>query len=182
MKTQSILFAAALAVLLPATTLADNGFFVSAGLGSAELREDFDGFDIDAGSTAYRVTAGWRFNDVLAFEGGYQNFGRFDQTLNIEGNSTDVSLKADGFTLGGSVSLRLGDRWSIFARAGAFFWDGDADINSVTEAEPGDTNLYAGAGARLILTKRLSLTADGSRFALDDTSSTVVSLGLYVSL
>ncbi len=178
MTTQSILVAAALAVLVPVTTLADDGLYISASIGSAELSEDFDGFDIDASSTAYRISAGWRFNDYLAIEGGYQNFGRFDQTFNINGTVTDVSLKADGFTVGGTVSLPVGDRWAVFARTGAFFWDGDADINNVTQASPEDTNFYLGAGARLALSERLSLTADGSRYNLDDTSTTVFSVGL----
>jgi hypothetical protein len=180
MKTQSILIAAALCVLIPATTFADNGFFIAASVGSAELSEDFDGFDVDADSTAYRITVGWRFSDYLAVEGGYHNFGDFDQTFDNSGVPTEVSLKADGFTLGVVASLPLGDRWSLFARTGAFFWDGDADINNVTQAKPEDTNLYLGAGARLALSERLSLTADGSRYNLDDTSSTVFSVGFDV--
>lgn len=180
MKTQSILIAAALCALSPVPTLADNGFFLAASVGSAELSEDFEGFDVDADSTAYRITVGWRFSDYLAVEGGYHNFGDFDQTFDISGVPTEVSLKADGFTLGGVASLPLGDRWSLFARAGAFFWDGDADINNVTQASPEDTNLYLGAGARLALSDRLSLTADGSHYDLDDTSSTVLSVGFDV--
>jgi hypothetical protein len=181
MKTQAILVAAALAILVPATTLADDGFFLAASIGSAELSEDFDGFDIDASSRAYRFTAGWRFNDYLAIEGGYQNFGRFDQTFDIAGTLTEVSLKADGFTVGGIASLPLGDRWAIFARTGAFFWDGDADINNVTQATPEDTNFFLGAGARVALSERLSLTADGHRYNLNDTSSIVFSVGAGIS-
>jgi hypothetical protein len=177
MKIQSILVTAALGVLVPVTTFADNGFFLAASVGSAELSEDFDGFDVDADSTSYRITAVWRFSDYLAVEGGYHNFGDFGQTFDIEGTLTEVSLKADGFTFGGVGSLPLGDRFALFARAGAFFWDGDADINNVTQATPEDTNLYLGAGARLALSERLSLTADGSRYHLDDTSSTVFSVG-----
>ena len=181
MKTQSILIAAVLAVLTPITTLADSGFFVAASIGSAELSEEFDGFDVDADSTAYRLTVGWRFNDYLAVDGGYHNFGRFDQTFDIEGTSTEVSLKADGFTLGVVGSLPLGNRWSLFARSGAFFWDGDADINSVTAATPEDTNFYFGTGVRLAMIEKLSLTADGSRYDLDNASSTVFSVGIDIS-
>jgi hypothetical protein len=46
MKIQSILVTAALGVLVPVTTFADNGFFLAASVGSAELSEDFDGFDV----------------------------------------------------------------------------------------------------------------------------------------
>jgi len=178
MKTQSIIVAAVLAVLTPLTTLADSGFFVAASIGSAELSEDFDGFNIDTNSTAYRLTAGWRFNDYVAVEGGYHNFGRFEQTVDVGGTPTDVSLKADGFTLGGVGDLPLGERFSLFARAGAYFWDGDGDINGVSAATPEDTNFYFGLGARMNLTDRLSATADGSRYELEDTSSTVFSIGL----
>ena len=111
MKTQSIIIAAVLAVLTPAAALAESGFIVGASVGSAELSDDFGGFDVDANSTAYRFTVGWKFNDYLAIEGGYHNFGRFDQTFDIEGVPVDVSLKADGFTLGVVGHLPLGDRW-----------------------------------------------------------------------
>lgn len=178
MKTQSILAAVALAALTPMIALADGGLFVAASVGSADLNESFDGFDVDTDSTAYRITVGWRINEYLAVDGGYHNFGRFDQTVDIAGTSTNVSLKADGFTLGGVGSLPLSDRVSLFARAGAFFWDGDAEINSVTAATPEDTNFYFGAGVRFGLTDRLSASVDGSRYDLDGTSSTVFSVGL----
>ena len=80
MKTQSILTVLAIAIFIPSVASADKGLFVAASVGSAELSDSFDGFDIDADSTAYRFSAGWRFNDYLAFDAGYQNFGRFDQT------------------------------------------------------------------------------------------------------
>jgi len=178
MKTQLILAAVAIAALTPSLAFADKGLFVAASVGSAELSESFDGFDVDADSTAYRFTVGWRFNDYLAIDGGYHNFGRFDQTFDDAGTPIDVSLKADGFTLGAIGSLPIGDRFSLFARAGAFFWDGDAEINNVSAASPEDTNFYFGAGARLALTERLSATVDGSRYDLDGTDSTVLSVGL----
>lgn len=174
-------YVAALALLLPATGLADDRFFVAASVGSAELDEAFDGFDVDASSTAYRLTAGWRFNQYLALEAGYHNFGRFDQAFDNAGIPTEFSLKADGFTLGGVGYLPLNERWSLFARFGVFFWDGDADINNVTAATPEDTNMYLGAGARFALTDWISLTTDGSRYHLDDTSSNVFSVGIDLS-
>lgn len=178
MKFRSLPIAAALILSLPGSSLADSGFFIAASVGSARLSDDFDGFDIDSSSTAYRLTAGWRFNEYLALEGGYHNFGRFDQTIDFEGSPAEVTLKADGFTLGGIGNLSLDERWSLFARFGAFFWDGDADLNNVSAATPEDTNLYLGAGARFALNEQLSLTADGSQYQLDDTSSSVLSVGI----
>lgn len=178
MKTQSIIAAVILAAMTPVIAVADSGVYVAASVGQAELSEDFDGFDVDTDSTAFRVTLGWRFNDYFAIDAGYNNFGRFDQSFDTDGAITEVSLKADGFTFGGVGTLPVGERLSLFARAGVFFWDGDADINSVTAATPEDTNLYFSAGARFALTERLSAMVDGSRYELGGTSSTVVSVGL----
>ena len=178
MKSQSIITAVAIAALTPSMASAEEGLFIAAGIGSADLSESFDGFDVDADSTAFRITIGWRFNDYFALDGGYQNFGRFEQTFDIAGTPTDVSLKADGFSFGGVGNLPLTDRVILFARAGAFFWNGDAEINSVSAATPEDTNFYFGAGVGLATTEKLSFTVDGSRYDLDGTSSNVFSVGL----
>lgn len=163
--------------LAPCIAAADSGLFLSGSVGQSRLSEDFDGFDVDDDSTAWRLTAGFRFNDHFALEGGYHNFGRFEETVDLDGAPVNVSLKADGFTFGGTGSLPVGERLHLFARAGLFFWDGDADINGATEATPGDTNLYLGAGVRFDLSERVSLTADGSRYNLDDTTGIVLSAG-----
>ncbi len=178
MKIQSIVAATVIVLLSPTLSSADEGLIVSASIGNAELTESFDGFDVDSDSTAYRIAIGWRFNDYLTIDAGYQNFGRFDQTFDDAGAPTSISLKADGFTLGGVGNWPISDRVTMFARAGAFFWDGDAEINNVTAARPEDTNFYFGAGVRLNVTDKLSATADGSRYDLDGTSSTVLSIGL----
>jgi OOP family OmpA-OmpF porin len=180
MKIQSILIAAALAVSIPSTTFAESGFFVAGSIGKANLSEDFDDFSVDTDSTAFRVTAGWRFNDYFAVEAGYNNFGNFEQTVDVDGVPTEVSLKADGFTLGGLGYVPLSDRFSLFGRAGAYFWDGDAEINNVTAATPEDANFYFGAGVRFALSDKLSATLDGSRYDLDGASSTVLSVGLDI--
>jgi hypothetical protein len=179
MKSQSLLTTVAIAALIPSIAAADSGLFIAGNIGKAELSENFDGFDVDTDSTAYRFTAGWRFNNYVALEAGYQNFGSFGQTFNDAGESVSISLKADGFTIGGIANLPISDRYSLFARAGAFFWDGDGEINNTTAAKPEDTNFYFGAGLQLRLTDQLAVTADGSHYDLDSTSSTVVSVGLY---
>jgi len=166
--------------LTPALAQAKDGWFLSAAVGTAELEERFDGFDVDADSTAYRMTIGWRLNQYLSLEGGYHNFGRFDQDVVVSGTPTTVSLKADGFVLGGSATLPLAGQLGLFARAGSFFWDGDAKINDVTAASPGDTNFYFGAGLRLGLGDRWSLFVDGSRYDLDGADSNILSIGAEI--
>ena len=165
---------------LPATALAENGFYLGGSVGSASLTEDFDGFEVDADSTAWRLVAGWQFSEFLSLEGGYHNFGRFEDSFALDGQPVDLRLKADGFTLGGTLSLPLTRTLSLYGRGGAFFWDGDADVNSITEARPEDTNPYYGAGAKVALTERLDLIGDWTRYELDSTDSDVISLGLTI--
>lgn len=172
------LFALPLLLLFPATIWAEPGLVIGGGVGAASLNEDFDGFNIDADSTAFRLTIGWQFNDHFSLEAGYHNFGRFEQSVDVAGTPVDVSLKADGFTLGANASLPLGERFSLFGRAGAFFWDGDADINGVSQARPEDTNLFLGIGLSYRLTEKLELTGDWSRYELEDTESDVATMGL----
>ena len=163
--------------LTPLTAFADGGFYVGGSLGSASLTEDFSGFAVDTDSTSFRLIAGWQFNDYFSLEGGYHNFGDFDQTFDVGGTPVEVSLKADGFTLGGTGNIPLGEKFALFGRAGAFFWDGDADINNVSQATPEDTNLYYGAGGKFALSDRFSLVGDWTRYELEDVESDVISLG-----
>ena len=164
--------------LMPAAALADNGFYLGGSVGSASLTENFDGFNVDADSTAWRFVAGWQFNEFVSLEGGYHNFGKFEDSFTADGEPVDLRLKADGFTLGGTLSLPVTRSLSLYGRGGAFFWDGDANVNSITEARPEDTNPYYGGGAKVAITERLDLVGDWTRYELESTNSDVISLGL----
>lgn len=164
-------------LITPALASAESGFYMGASVGTADLNEDFDGLTIDTDATAFRVTAGWRFNDHFAIEGGYHDFGDFEQTIDIDGSPSSVSLSADGFTLGIAGALPLSEKFALTGRLGMFFWDGAAEINNVSQASPEDSNLYYGAGASYAVTERFSLNGDWSRYDLEDAQSDVLSIG-----
>ncbi len=166
-----------LLMLLPLGANADKGFYAGGGIGSAELSEDFDGFTIDTDSTAYRIFGGWRFNDYFAVEGGYQDFGDFEQQIDVGGTPVTASLSADGFTLGVAGSLPIGERFSVMGRFGMFYWDGNAEINNVSQATPEDNNPYFGIGIGYAVSEKFLITGDLTRFELEDANSNVISLG-----
>ena len=119
MKIRKDAATAALLMLLVGPISAQaGGFYVGASIGQAELSDDFDGLVVDDNSTAYRVVGGWSFNDYFALEGGYHNFGDFEQVFDDLGTPVTVSLSADGFTLGAVGSVPLTDRFSLMGRAG----------------------------------------------------------------
>ena len=178
--TKAALAATILAAGAPTMAVADSNLYAGASLGSASLSEDFDGFDVDSSSIALRIVAGWQLNDYFSLEGGYQNFGEFEQTFDNGGQPVDVSLKADGFTLGVTGTLPLSEQFALFGRAGSFFWDGDAEINDVSQARPADTNLYLGVGAKYVLSDRVAVLGDWTRYTLEDTESGVFALGVVV--
>ena len=196
---------ASLAVLafVSSAAFAESGLYVGGSLGSAKLSKDLGSFSIDTESTPYRFTIGLQLYDFFVLEGGYQNFGTFENRFTVSGEPVDIRLKADGFTLGVTGSIPLSERFSLFGRGGAFFWDGDALIDSVlygrvgaffwdedvylwedelyidsTESPlPGDTNAYFGGGLTMSVTDRLDLVGDWTRYNLETTRSDVFSIG-----
>ena len=179
MKIQHYAAVAAFLLLfgLPLSAQAD-GLYVGASIGNASLDDDFDGLNIDTDTTAFRIVAGWRFNDYFALEGGYHDFGDFEQSVNILGNPATVSLSADGFMFGAVGSIPFSERFSLIGRAGMFFWNGNAEINAISQATPEDNNLYLGAGLRFQVSKKVQLTGDWTHYELEDSDSGVISVGL----
>lgn len=159
----------------PAIVLAD-GFYVGASVGKASLNEDFDGLVIDDETTSFRIVVGWGFNDYFSLEGGYHDFGDFKQDLG--GGQGTAKLSADGFTLGAVGSIPVSERFALTGRAGMYFWNGNAEINNVSQATPEDGNLYLGAGVKFDVSKQFQLTADWTRYELEDATSGVLSVGL----
>jgi hypothetical protein len=177
LEQKTIVAVSLILLALPISAHAGD-LYLGASIGSATLNEDFDGLDVDDNSTAFRIVAGWSFNDYLAIEGGYHDFGDFEQTFNDASGPLTAKLSADGFTLGAAGRVPLSERIALTGRAGMFFWNGTAEINNVSQATPEDTNLYLGAGVSLDVTKKLRLTGDWTRYELESAASGVFSVGL----
>ena len=153
-------------------------FYLGASVGNATLNEDFDGLDVDDNSTAFRIVAGWRFNDYFSLEGGYHDFGDFEQFFDDVGGPSTAKLSADGFIMGATGRVPVSERFALTGRAGMFFWNGSAEINNVSQATPEDSNLYLGAGVSFDVSKSFQLTGDWTRYELESAASGVFSVGL----
>jgi OOP family OmpA-OmpF porin len=170
----------ALLVVLTAAPLqvhAGDGFFVGGSIGSANLDDDFDGLKVDDDTTSFRIVGGWQVNRYFALEAGYHDFGDFEQNFTVNGTQGKAKLSADGFTLGAIGSYPVADRIDIFGRAGMFFWDGDAEINNVSQATPEDTNPFFGAGLNYAISSQFLVSADWTRYELESANSDVYSIG-----
>ena len=175
--TKASLALASLLCVAPFAVQADSGFFVGGSIGSATLDEDFEGFAVDDDTESYRIFAGLQLNDLIAIEGGYQNFGDFEERIDLNGTTSITRLTADGWTLGGTLTLPVSDQVSLFGRAGIFMWDADIELNGIRAAVEDDDNPYYGAGASVALSPNFSLLGDWTRYELDDVDSDVISIG-----
>ncbi len=136
-----------LALGLCATAAAQSvdGFFLQARAGSASATSS----DFDKDVTAAQITGGYRWG-AFGVEAGYVNFNGFEGERDV----FDLEADVDGFTLGGNFRAPFGTGWYFGARAGAFFWQADADTLVPSSTQPGrflvvrrdesSTDLYAG--------------------------------------
>jgi opacity protein-like surface antigen len=176
-KTLWLTSLAAVSMAIPGIAAADSGLFIGASIGSATIDDGFDGVNLDADTSAYRIVGGYQFGDLLGLEIGYQDFGDIDETILVGPIASLTSISAEGWTAGGTLDLPLGDSFSLFGRAGIFFWDADVSIDGFSIDVPGDENPYYGAGARVKVSPNFSLIGDWSRFELDDVDTDVISIG-----
>jgi len=156
---------------------AEPGTYLGASFGSSHLEEDFSGVKLDTDASSYRIVGGFQFGDFLGIEAGYQNFGNFSETIDFGGFSTRTNVEADGWTLGGTLGLPLNEQFSLYGRAGVFFWDADVVVDGFSIDVPSDENPYYGGGAKVDVTSNLSLVGDWTRYELDAINSDVISVG-----
>ncbi len=173
MKRTILAAAALVATAAPQIAAADWGPYIGGTLGSATLTDNFEGFDVDEDSTAYRVFAGFNFGDTFGLETGYHRFGTFEEDL-----AGRFRLDADGMFLGGKLGLPLSENAKLIGRGGWFFWDDDSILNDIRRINDDESYLYLGLGAEVELSPNLSLTGDWTRYELDYTDSDVISIGL----
>jgi len=145
----------------------DNGIYLGAsvGAGGVQFEERFDdgNADYDAGSTAFKAIAGWRFLDWLSLEANYVDLGSGDDRIDGEKIETDVSgvsLSAVGFLAVGPVD--------VFARVGAIDWNADVTAPGlgISGSEDGIDFTY-GIGAQFRVWS-LSLRAEYELYDISD--------------
>lgn len=188
------LFVAALLILptvaLRAQTSSDTGFYAGASLGGTKF--DFSlyrpGIFSDATyrdtHLAWKVNAGYQFTTRWGVELGYVDLGRVDyrsQIVTIAGTPPLVSsggIDTTAFTLAGTAALPLNDRFSLFAKLGAYDWKSSTS-NAQTQSTYRDrsTDAFAGVGFRYQLTPKVSVVVESEHFLGDD-RNIVVSTGL----
>lgn len=117
-----------------AFALADSGLFVGGGIARFEVDER----ELDDSDESYKVYAGYRLNDYLAFEGAVVDFGELSGGReSFSGQSAQASAQ---------LGFPLGQRVRVYGIAGLHAWRSDDD--DVTGSSEDMDTLY-GFGAEV---------------------------------
>ena len=171
---KAIPLAALLALPALPAAAADNGFYLGASVGQANLKIDdltndiFPDDDFDSDDTAFKLIAGIRPLDWLGVEAAYVNFGEPEDTVlgqKLKADGDGISAFAVGFLPTGPVDL--------FAKVGLISWD--SKISGSFDDD--GTDLAYGVGAQFRVLS-LSVRAEYEKFDISDVDLDMISIGV----
>src|SRR6202789_470901 len=196
--------AAALVLTMSPSVFADDaGWYTGFNAGQSRAKIDDtriadglldDGFtttsisndDLHFGFKAY---GGYAFNRYFALESGYFNLGKFGftaDTLPAGSLRGDIKLQGANFDAVGSVPL--GDKFSLFARAGVTYADAKDSFGgtgSVAVIDPSPrkwaTNYKFGFGAEYDFTRFIGMRLEAERYRIDDAVGNKGDVDLYTA-
>ncbi len=146
---------------------------------------------VDETDTAWKIFAGYQHNKYLGVELGYVDLGEIDidaTTTAPTASTVNVNAEADGFTLSAIGTIPIGDKFGLFGRVGAFYWDVEAKAAAVVSgavatasADDDGTDIFYGVGAKYDFTKNLGVRVEWERFDIDGDDVDLVSGSLLYS-
>jgi len=122
--------------------VAENGVYVGANYGYLKVDGE-DDFDDD--NDVLQGIVGYRFNNYLALEGSYIDFGSYGNNLS--------SAETDGYTAALKVILPIADRVELYAKGGQLWYSTDYNVVGFS-GNKDDEGVFAGAGVAFKVTDR----------------------------
>jgi OOP family OmpA-OmpF porin len=183
---------AALASLLAAPAVAQEGGYVYGGLSVGQSRARIDDERItanllDAGlatrsmslnesDAAFKLFGGYQFNRNWALEGGYFNLGKFGYTsTTVPAGTLHGQIKLQGLNLDVVGTLPLSERFSVIGRAGlqyaeardSFTGTGAVQVLSRNPTKR-DTNYKLGVGLQYEVNPSFFVRGEVERYRIND--------------
>lgn len=153
MRSIKLVCLAALALLaFPAGAVDPAGLYVGAGIGSSDLAIDgFNGNDF-----AYKVFAGFDFNQYFAVEGAYLNGG--------SPSERGFEIEVDGWDVAVLGKWPVSEQFDIFAKLGYVWWDAEADGIASDSGE----DLMYGLGVGFDFSDQIGMRGEWERMDIED--------------
>jgi OOP family OmpA-OmpF porin len=126
--------------------------------------------------TGYKIFGGYQFNRNFALEGSYFDLGTFGFTANAApSNTLNGKMQLRGLALDAVLMAPIGDKLSVFAKAGAHYSEARDTFRStgaviVHDADPSKSELNAklGIGLQYAFTDALAVRAELERYRVND--------------
>ncbi|MCW8092978.1 porin family protein [Alteromonas sp. ASW11-130] len=133
----------------------NEGVYVGANYGWLRVESD-DEFDDD--KDVWQGVVGYRFNEYVALEGGYINFGDY-------GNGV-AEASTDGFTTAIKGSYPITDKFSVYGKLGQLWWETDYRLGNLN-GKYDDESLFVGGGVAYAINPQFSITAEYTVYDAD---------------
>lgn len=125
-----------------------SGFYVGGNYGYLRV-EGEDDFDDD--KDVWQGIAGYKFNEWIAIEGSYIDFGDYGNDL--------ADAETDGYTAAVKGILPLTERFSLFAKVGQLWSETEYNLGGFRQ-ENDDESLFVGAGLSYAITSNFLVNAE----------------------
>jgi len=196
-----VTLAALAGALSPKAVADDAGWYIGFNAGQSRAKIDdrriADDLLIDGFTTtsigdenrhfAFKTFGGYEFNRYFALESGYFDLGRFGfraDTLPPGSLHGDIKIKGANFDAVGSIPM--GDKFSLFARAGLNYAnsrDSFVGTGAVTVLDPSPrrwaANYKFGFGAQYDFTRSVGMRIEAERYRVDDAVGNKGDIDLY---
>lgn len=153
-------------VLMSSSALAmadDRGLYIGGGVTRGEIDESrFDDKD-----DSYKLYAGYRLNNYLAFEGAVVDFGDMsDRDKHFDGQSVQANVR---------LGFPIGQRIRLYGTAGVHAWHGDDDVAGKSD----DMDALYGYGAEMDVLGGLGVRLEQETLKVGDIDLDQTSLSAY---
>ncbi|AZL85027.1 hypothetical protein EIJ81_10795 [Aliivibrio salmonicida] len=145
------------------TNTEDETIYIGGKIGWTHFSNGCESQNLDCDKEAMGggVFLGYKLNEWLAIEGGYDYLGKAKAIYpSLDDPSIDApySAKFQGIELGLKADYYLNDNWNVFGKVGGLGWRADKkgeELNYDVEGRDQDISLMLGAGLEYRLTKQL---------------------------
>jgi hypothetical protein len=162
--------ATALFLASAASMAADNGLYLGASLGDANIEIDQGLAQVDSDDTGFKFIAGLRPLDWFAVEASYVNFGEAEDGI--------LAAETDGISAFGVFFAPVGPV-DLFVKGGLISFESSVEVDGLgTLAAEDGTDLAYGVGVQFRLLS-LGVRAEYEKFEIDDVEdANMLSIGV----
>jgi hypothetical protein len=140
----------------------DNGIYIGASVGTADLDAVSNLTDISGDDTGWKAIVGWRVFNYLGVEASWVDLGTADDS------SADASITTDGLDLFAVGIIPIGTWFELFGKIGYMAWDAEIDGDDPTlDASDDGEDLAWGAGAAFRIGRGFQIRVEYENFDIE---------------